>query len=240
MKTLRIIVLILYSMLYTIQSYASEEMQAVYDQIKVMRGEIEQLQFEISSLKEQLGKIGSTVEYKFNEIENKAEIKNATETKLANDVQKKLDDEKSDKMNENKDIKVPKNDGNSQNPEYDKAYNMLKEQNIDGAQKAFLKFIENNEGNKLVGNAHYWLGEIAFKNGNYDEAVLYYLKGYQANKIGQKAQDSLYKLAICLAKIGKPEKACSALYKLKKEFPNMSDELKNNVKTQVDKSKCME
>lgn len=210
----------------TLPSDHTEEMQT---QIKGLRGEVEQLQFEIANLNDKLVKFSADIEMRFTHITTE---KNATDSnkKILDTIDKQLEedylgDNKSNdqKAIENGAAKTPNSaDQQSIEEQYQRAYSLLTQQKIEEAIVAFMDFISNNPGHKLIGSAHYWLGEAYSAQNDIQKATVEYLKGYQRNTKGPKAPDNLLKLGISLAKLEKKREACITLNKLQKEYPEAS------------------
>ena len=124
--------------------------------------------------------------------------------------------------------------------EYQAAYTFIREKNYPEAAKRFQAFIEAHPKHAKVSGAYYWLGESHFQKQEYEESAVAYLKGYQAEKKGENAQSNLFKLAQSLRKLSKKKEACIALFKLKKEFPNAKDSIKKKTADEISALKCKE
>lgn len=103
---------------------------------------------------------------------------------------------------------------------YDLALAALKDKKFEEAEKQFAIFVENYSQSPLISNAYFWYGESFFRRNIFDKATIYYLKGYKQAPRGQKAADTLLKLAIALGELGKKQEACGVIAKLESEFPN--------------------
>lgn len=231
----------------------ASQFDELYQLLKSIRGEIEQLQFEYSQLNEKFIKFSSDVEFRFNQL---AQIKDQNKIK-AEEVNKHLDTideqlsqpnlykgsdqralekkaEQQTKLSESKD--ASKND--QAEALYQQAYMLMKEKNTDKALKTFQQFIDNNPNHARLGEAYFWTGEINFQNGNYNQAAIKYLSSYQQNPKGNKAPDSLLKLGESLGKLYKVKRACFTFAKFKKEFPNASSFLKKKVNEEATNLGC--
>jgi tol-pal system protein YbgF len=102
---------------------------------------------------------------------------------------------------------------------YDKAFSYLQQSNYTDAQSAFLNFLTTYPTHPLAANAQYWLGETYFAQTQYSTAAKTFAKSFQDHPQGQKAPDSLLKLAMTLDKMNKREDACLTLGELSKRFP---------------------
>ncbi len=130
--------------------------------------------------------------------------------------------------------------GSPQSPTeaYEAAYTMLQNQDYNGAQVAFDRFIKQNPGNSLVPNAMYWLGETYYVRGKFPEATRTFAEAYQKYPKGAKAPDNLLKLAMSLNGQGKPKDACVALAQLKKEYPAGAAPVLTRADQEIERLKC--
>lgn len=131
---------------------------------------------------------------------------------------------KSTELDEPLDMKKAENDEKKKN--YDKIIELIKKSELDKAQKEIDLFITKYKDDPLVGNAHYWMGEVYSTKKQYEKAAIHYLKGYKQFSKGKRAPDSLYKLSVALGKIGKVKEACSTIDKLRDRFPDMSQAIR--------------
>lgn len=122
--------------------------------------------------------------------------------------------------------------------EYDHAFGLLRQANYEEAEKAFEDFIANNPKDKLLDNAKYWHAETLYVRGRFGEASSGFADAYQQNPQGTKAPDSLLKLSMSLAALGKANESCIALAKLKSGYPNASSTVKTRATEQRAKLKC--
>ncbi len=111
--------------------------------------------------------------------------------------------------------------------EYDLALASLKDGNFREAEEKFANFIQTYKNHKLRENAVFWYAESFYRQGNFNQAAIHYLKSYKEYTKGSKASDSLLKLSLSLGKLKKLKEACAILDKLETEFPKRSaDSLK--------------
>ena len=103
--------------------------------------------------------------------------------------------------------------------QYDYAYGLLQRGDFPGAELAFRQFLDRHDGHGLASNAHYWLGETYYVRSRFDDAATTFAQGYRAYPRGAKAVDSLLKLGMSLAQLGRTEDACVTFAQLSAEFP---------------------
>jgi tol-pal system protein YbgF len=80
----------------------------------------------------------------------------------------------------------------------------------------YLKFYPNTD---LAGNAYFYLAEIAYKQGNYAQAVTQYNKVLENFPSGNKAAAAHLKKGFALAEMGKNDDAAAELKALIQRFP---------------------
>lgn len=102
---------------------------------------------------------------------------------------------------------------------YDQAFSDIREAKYPQAEDKFKRFMAMYPGHNLAPNAQYWLAETYYVRGDYQQAARLFAQGYQTYPKGSKAPDSLLKLGLSLAQIGKKEDACLSFAQLKKEHP---------------------
>ncbi len=122
--------------------------------------------------------------------------------------------------------------------QYTYAFNLLQQTNYDQAEVALKSFIESNPGDPLTGNARYWLGETYYVRGQYQDSAQTFYEGYQKNPKGPKAADSLLKLGMSLAGLGKKDDACAAFSKVLSDFAKASASVRNAVAREIKRNGC--
>ncbi|MBF0335347.1 MAG: tol-pal system protein YbgF [Alphaproteobacteria bacterium] len=110
--------------------------------------------------------------------------------------------------------------------QYEQAFKLLAVPDYPGAEQSFRAFIKANPGHALAGNAQYWLAETHYVRGDFQQAAVNFLEGYQKYPKATKAPDSLLKLAKSLGSLGQKKEGCAALAKMNSEFPNANETLK--------------
>jgi tol-pal system protein YbgF len=102
--------------------------------------------------------------------------------------------------------------------QYQQAFNDLRDRKYDEAQKGFEAFLAANPDSNLTPNAQYWLGETFYARNNFERAARVFAESYQKYPKGPKGPDSLLKLAMALAGMGKKEDACLSINQLRQEY----------------------
>ena len=121
---------------------------------------------------------------------------------------------------------------------YEYAFALLSNQKLGQAQQAFEQFLELHGDDKLAGNAQYWLGEIYYTNGDLQQAAKAFLEGVQRYPDGNKAPDSLLKLAVSLRRLDQIQDACATLLELDKRFPDMESRVRRRMDRERSTAGC--
>jgi tol-pal system protein YbgF len=122
--------------------------------------------------------------------------------------------------------------------QYEKAFALLKASDFAGAEIEFSRFMGAYPDHVLFSNAKYWFGETFYVRGNYEKAARIFAEGYQKYPKGAKAADNLLKLGMALVGLGKKEDACVALKQLEKEYAGASGPILRRGKQEMAKLRC--
>jgi len=122
--------------------------------------------------------------------------------------------------------------------QYDYARGLLQNSDYDGAASAFKSFVQQHPQDPLAGSAAYWLGQIAYVQGHYDQAAVIFLDTYQKYPKSAHVAESLLKVGLSMGQLGKKKEACAALHRFQTEFPEASDSLKKQASSERAKQGC--
>ncbi len=128
--------------------------------------------------------------------------------------------------------------GKTPQEKYDYAFGLLRNSDYDGATRAFQAFIAQNPKDPLAGNAMYWLGQIPFSQGQYEQSAVIFLDAYQKYPKSAKAGESLLKVGLAMSNLGKKKEACAALHRFSTEFPEAADNLRRQAAAEKQKLGC--
>lgn len=121
---------------------------------------------------------------------------------------------------------------------YNQGYGDLLRRDYAAAATAFGQLVRAYPDDPLAGKAQYWLGETYYVREQYKDAAEAFLRGYKRYKAGEKAPDSLLKLAMSLAALGQKQEACSAFSELGTKFPMADERLRDEAKSERRKAGC--
>lgn len=105
---------------------------------------------------------------------------------------------------------------------YDAAFDLIKAKDFDKASQAFSAFLRKYPNSQYAGNAQYWLGEVNLAKGDLQGAGQAFAKVSQLYPKHNKVPDSLYKLADVERRLGHPDKVKGILQQVVSQYPGTS------------------
>lgn len=217
-------------------------LSAVEDQMRNMTGKLEQIEFAVRRLDQAQQRESADVDMRLQKLEQAAQTAAAqpATNMAASGATAGGSDEDADTTGTLGALKMrggsitggvnkpktpplpatPSDYGLTAQEQYDKAFGYLRAASYDDAEKAFKAFIDKNPKDKLVDNAKYWYAETFYVRGKFGDAAVAFAEAYETNPKGQKAPDTLLKLAMSLGSLNKTDDACATLVALKTKFPS--------------------
>jgi tol-pal system protein YbgF len=128
--------------------------------------------------------------------------------------------------------------------EYDLAYGAVQRRDYELAVDGFRVFLANHSGSRepeaqrLVPEAHYWLGEAQFQLKQYSESAETFLKISTDFPTAVKAPDALLRLGQSLVALGERETACASLVHVLTKYPKASANVKRAVEQEQKRARC--
>lgn len=122
--------------------------------------------------------------------------------------------------------------------QYDFAFDLLRRNDFARAEVAFRAFLKSHPKDPLAGNAQYWLGETHYVRGDFQQAAVEFMAGYQNYPRTNKGPDNLLKLAMSMSSMGQTQGACTALNRLAKDYPKAPEEVQKPAAAERAKLKC--
>ena len=132
-------------------------------------------------------------------------------------------------------VKLPEGSAKEQ---YDYAYGLLRRASFPEAEQAFQEFIKRNPKSDLLSNAWYWLGESHYVRKQLDAAARSYAQGYKEFPEGNKAGDTLFKLAVTMRGLNNKQLACDAFEEYLRKFPKAEARLKERAEAERKELAC--
>ncbi len=123
--------------------------------------------------------------------------------------------------------------------EYKRAYLLLANGKVAESQKAFEDFIQNNMGESHIVNAKYWLGEIKYYLGEYQQSNQDFIYVYRNSTNDFYRSYALYRVLEVFSELNKSEDVCKVATVLKDKYSDnfFSFEIAN-INSISEKHKC--
>jgi len=128
--------------------------------------------------------------------------------------------------------------------EFDLAYGAIQRRDYDLAVDGFRVFLTNHGGSRepesqrLIPEAHYWMGEAQFQMKKYNDSAETFLKISTDFPNAVKAPDALLRLGQSLAALGERETACASLGHVLTKYPKASVNVKRAVEQEQKRVRC--
>ena len=90
------------------------------------------------------------------------------------------------------------------------------------AESGFKSFLKRYRKHALASDAQFFLGETYYSQGLYKRAAQNYLAGYRKYPRGARGDDSLFRLAQSLRKLGQKKQACGVFAQVGQKYPKSS------------------
>jgi tol-pal system protein YbgF len=126
----------------------------------------------------------------------------------------------------------------SSDEQYRYAFNLMNIGKYEDAEKAWVEFIAKNNDDQLGLYAQFWLGETYYNLKKYRPAVESFYRSFKANPSDSKSPETLLMLAKSLVKLDKWKEACLTFQKLKDDFPNASNWIRQALYEESSQSSC--
>jgi tol-pal system protein YbgF len=120
---------------------------------------------------------------------------------------------------------------------YESAYESLLGRRFGAAEGSFKMFLDRHRDHPLAGDAHYWLGETYYVQGDYKQAAQSFLEGYRGFPEGRKAPETLFKLAQSLQQLDQKPQACSTFAEVAKNYPTAAN-VRNEALKEMQRAGC--
>ena len=109
--------------------------------------------------------------------------------------------------------------GGSEDANYRAAFELIKEQRYDAAEKAFKQFLVEFPESGNAPNAQYWLGESYYVRQQYADALQAFQKVIADFPTSRKVVDALLKVGYCNYELEQWDAAKAALARVQSEYP---------------------
>ncbi|MGF0539346.1 tol-pal system protein YbgF [Agrobacterium sp. ES01] len=121
---------------------------------------------------------------------------------------------------------------------YQAAYSHVLSGDYGVAEKEFTKFIGEYPDSKKIADAHFWLGEAQYSQGDFNAAAKTFLNAHQAYSMSPKAPEMLLKLGMSMAQLDNKDTACAIYTEVGKRYPQASRAITNKVASERKRLSC--
>ncbi len=202
-----------------------------------MVGQLEQLSHDARQMKAQLEKTLQDNEMRFQQMEQRGGVSGGSNSGTSGAMMQ--GDLYADDTTATTDTSLGGNPNTDPaNRLYDSAFSDIRESKYESAAGKLNRFMSMYPSHVLAPNAQYWLAETYYVRGEYAQAARMFAQGYQDYPKGPKAGDSLLKLGLSLAQLGKKEDACLSFLQLKKEFPGVQSTVTRRADQEIKRLGC--
>ncbi|MFO1185296.1 MAG: tol-pal system protein YbgF [Bauldia sp.] len=123
--------------------------------------------------------------------------------------------------------------------EYDVAYRHILAGEYVEAEKGLRAFLTAYPEDRLAPDAEYWLAESLFGRALYRDAAEELVNAYKAYPKSPKAPDTLLKLGLSLYNLGERDAACQTYAKLVKDYPALNNVVLQRVRQEQKNAACL-
>lgn len=230
------------------------------DEIRKLRGSLEENQFQVKQLNDKLDKLQKDTEKRLSDMSS-AQPAAAAPKPGAPLINTAAPEEHIDTSGESHEIKEgdianapepgkttagsgvlekPSGTENFDSPrdEYNYAFRMLNQTQYDDAAKYFKKFISDYPKDPLIGNAYYWLGQTYYTRHDYVKAADNFRQGFEVLPGGPKAADNLLMLSMSLSATNKDKEACVVLGQISVKFKDSEPSVVKKAQAEYNRIGC--
>jgi len=128
--------------------------------------------------------------------------------------------------------------GDTPREQYNYAFRLLNQNQYEEASKRFAEFTKKYPKDPLVGNAYYWRGETFYIQKDFSAAAENFQQGYESMQKGPKAPDNLLKLGMSLAALKKKDEACVVLAQVVSKYKTSAANVAAKAQTEQKRAGC--
>lgn len=128
--------------------------------------------------------------------------------------------------------------GGSEEADFEIGMQLLRQGDFAGAETMFQNFISQYPDSDQLGESYFWLGESLYVRDLFADAATAYLTSARDFGDSTKAPDSLLKLGMSLAAMGQVDQACGAFNQVSRSYPDASNRVIRNVSREQNANNC--
>lgn len=233
-------------------------LSGIEDQMRELRGLVEQTQNQVRQVTENLNKFQQDTEFRFQQ-QPQAAAHTPAPAPVATPTAANPPQQVSDTSNlavpdelKNQNLDPTRNDptkkkvapgalkSNFATPRdhYNYAFRLLNQTQYEQAAASFDEFTQKFPKDALVGNAYYWEGETYYIRRDYVKSADLFRQGYESMPEGPKAADNLYKLALSLNALDRTKEGCVVLQEVVSKFKKTSTNVANKAEQELKSTSC--
>lgn len=234
------------------------------ERIRELNGRIEELSFQLLEMQESMRKMQEDNEFRFQEIEGgssggRTDASDAvppTDNQVAavDPVTEPTDNQAGNRLGElvvdqdgelvepadppQDDTQTSSLPANESEELYRAAYGYVLSGDYNLAQEGFQNFIAQYPDSQRVPDAHFWLGEALYSQGEYHEAAKTLLTAHKQFPDSPKSPEMLLKLGMSLAALDNRDTACATYREVLTRYPQATDAVKAKVSVEQSRMSC--
>lgn len=188
-------------------------------ELQKLRGEVEELTYTLGRLKQDQKQRYLDLDRRIVSLSNQPAAVNATQTTSV--VSEPIQINESTSL-DTVTIIQKAYDPEAEKAAYKAAFTLIRERKYDASIEALLTFVKDYPQGTLLGNAHYWLGEVYAVQGDASLAALSFEYVISEFPEHRKIPDALYKAGVAYQQVGDTAKADVLLKRVLSEYPDSS------------------
>jgi tol-pal system protein YbgF len=227
------------------------------EEMRALRGQVEQVQFANQRQAEEIRKLGEDVEFRLSALEKTQEARSQEEVEAedesadaSTDAEERNDDEEAaseeqdspasyqPEEEEASGTTTTKQKFPSANAHYSYAFKLMNDRKFSAASESFEAFVKKYPADPLIANAYYWLGESYYVRSEFASAAESFRKGFEADAKSQKAPDNLLKLGMSLGALKQKDQACVVYKQLIRKYGARAPETRTRAQREYGQLGC--
>ncbi len=183
------------------------QMQSLQEEVRQLRGEVEQQTFAIDNLKQRQRDLYLDIDRRMRKLEGGGSVPASTSPSVSSTPGTAATTASAPSSSADEDAA------------YRGAFNLLKEGRYEDAIKRFSAFLKKYPNSGYADNAQYWLGEANYVTRKYEQAIKEFEQVVTGYPQSDKRADALLKVGYCHYELQAYDKAKDTLTRVVQEFP---------------------
>lgn len=218
--------------------------------IRNLTGQVEQLGFEVRTVKDKLDRFETETTFRLNQLEGTPNTTPPTEP--SPDGAPPSDPASTEPGSTPGPVdagdgpkppgsigEVPDNrGGGTAEGTYNEAMDLLTRAEYDGALKLFREVVAQYPDTDYAAQAQYWIADIYYVQKDYDRAAGAFAEVLKKYPQAGRGPEAMLKLGLSLVNTGKKKEGCTALGAIKTKYPKASDAILGRAEREAKKAGC--